>query len=157
MTEIRESRPGDRAAIQHCIAVLQDSECTFDPRLRPGHAMADAYLQQLLDRGRDGAGAFFVADDAGAIVGLVSVLVREPFTSMDEPPGTFALITDLIVLPSHRRLGVGRALLERAEALAWASGAPEVRIYVRPRNTPARDLYMSLGFAPYVEALAKRR
>src|SRR5689334_22480586 len=130
MTTIRESRAGDRDGITRCIALLQDSECTFHPRLRPGDELAGGYLDQLLDRGQDSAGAFFVADVDGDVVGFVSVLARERFTSMDEPPGTFALITDLVVLPSHRRLGLGRALLARAEAFACASGAPEVRIYV---------------------------
>lgn len=156
MITIRESRHEDAEAIRYCLAVLQDSERAFDPRLRPGNEMASGYLEQLVARGRDGRGAFFVADDDGAIVGVVSVLTRQPFSSLDEPPGTCAVITDLVVLPSHRRRGLGRALLARAESHAVANGAPEVRIFVRPQNAGARDLYVSAGFIPYVDVLIKR-
>jgi hypothetical protein len=31
------------------------------------------------------------------------MLDREPFTELDDPPGTYALVTDLTVLATHRR------------------------------------------------------
>ena len=44
---------------------------------------------------------------------------------LDDPPGHYALITDLVVLDSYRGRGIGRQLLERAEAYAKQAGATE--------------------------------
>ena len=55
-------------------------------------------------------------------------------------------IHDLAVDPRHRNLGVGRALLERAETLALESGCCRVTLEVRIYNKPAKHLYRSLGF-----------
>ena len=134
---------------------LQDSERAIDQRLRPGESMVDAYLEQMHVHCRDNAGAIFVAERAGAIVGLVMVLSRVPFESLDDPPGTYALVAELVVRDGFRRQGIARALLDRAERYACDHGASELRIMVLSENTPARSLYLREGFAPYKETLAK--
>ena len=49
------------------------------------------------------------------------------------------------VLPWHRRLGVGRALLEHFFADARAAGAERVLVEVRVSNETARAFYASMG------------
>ncbi len=49
-------------------------------------------------------------------------------------------------LPSFRRRGIGRALLDRAVATARASGVTVVFLEVRAGNVPAIALYASVGF-----------
>ncbi len=105
---------------------------------------------------RGPVGQIFVAEIDGAVVGFVTVIAREPFTELDEPPGTYALITDLVVLPPHRNKGIGRALLERAEAYARSAGARELRIGVLVQNEPARRLYLAANFSPHLEIMTKR-
>jgi ribosomal protein S18 acetylase RimI-like enzyme len=90
------------------------------------------------------------------VVGFVAVLAREPFTELDDPPGTYALVTDLVVLATHRGKGIGRRLLDRAEAYARDAGAAELRVGVLAKNTAARRLYLSRDFTPHLEVLAKR-
>ncbi len=53
-------------------------------------------------------------------------------------------VVDLAILPSHRGLGIGSALLADVIAEAQAAGLP-IRLHVEPWN-PARRLYERLGF-----------
>lgn len=59
-------------------------------------------------------------------------------------------VHDLAVLPEWRGRGVGRALLERAEARARARGCCRLTLEVQDANTRARALYASFGFDDYV-------
>ena len=153
---IRPYRPDDASAVRRCVTELQEHERVLDPRLRPGQAVADDYCEQLHARCREVEGRLFVAEQDGIVVGFVCVLAREPFTDLDDPPGTYALVTDLIVLPPWRGRGIGRRLLESAEAFARNAGASEFRIGVLSGNLSARRLYLAAGFQPHLEIFAKR-
>jgi GNAT superfamily N-acetyltransferase len=153
---IREYRRSDDDAVHALVVALQDFERTIEPRLRPGRTIAEGYVAQIHARCRDAEGRIFVAEDAGAVVGFIAVLAREAFTELDDPLGTYALITDLIVMPSHRHQGIGRRLLERAEAFARDAGARELRIGVLAQNVAARTLYLDAAFVPYHETFAKQ-
>jgi GNAT superfamily N-acetyltransferase len=118
--------------------------------------MVDQYLGQMHVHCRDYSGAIFVAEQQGEIIGLVMVLARVPFEALDEPPGTYALVAELVVRDGFRRKGTARALLETAERYARDAGASELRIEVLSENTPARTLYLREGFTSYKETLAKR-
>lgn len=152
---IRPYEPDDEAGSRACLVELQDAERAFDPRLRPGESMADEYLAQMHLRCREYDGAIFVAEQLGAIVGLVMILARVPFESMDQPPGTYALVAELVVRDGFRRRGIARALLDTAECYAREAGASELRIDVLSENSPARTLYLRKGFASYEETLTK--
>jgi len=117
--------------------------------------MADEYLAEMHQRCRDYAGAIFLAELGAEVVGLVMVIARVPFESLDEPPGTYALVAELVVRDGYRRRGIARALLETAERYARDSGASELRIIVLSQNAAARQLYLQYGFAPYKETLSK--
>src|SRR5688572_4123348 len=153
---IREYRDQDSGDMRRCMIALQDFERTIDPRVLPGETIADAYCEQIHAHCHFAAGRVFVAEHAGAVVGFVAVLAHEPFTSLDDPPGTYALISDLVVLEQYRNQGIGRRLLERAEEYARAAGATELRIGVLTQNDAARRLYLDAAFVPHVEILIKR-
>lgn len=55
-------------------------------------------------------------------------------------------INNMAVLPSHRRQGVGRALLARVLREAAVQGAVRALLEVRRSNDAARRLYEALGF-----------
>jgi GNAT superfamily N-acetyltransferase len=153
---IREYRADDATIVRRCVVELQEHERTIDPRLRPGEAMADDHWAHLQTRCVQANGRVFVAELDGAVVGFVTVLAAERFTQFDEPPGTYGLVTDLAVLASHRGRGIGRQLIQRAEAFARAAGASELRIGVLSENVAAHRLYLESGFVPHVEVLTKR-
>lgn len=153
---IREYLDSDAAALRVCVVVLQDAERAIDPRLLPGEVMADAYCERIHARCRETAGKIFVAEESSLVVGFATILAHEPFTELDDPPGHYALITDLVVLEPYRGRGIGRLLLEKAEAYAKQEGATELRIGVLSGNRTARQLYLDVGFQPHLELLTKR-
>jgi ribosomal protein S18 acetylase RimI-like enzyme len=55
-------------------------------------------------------------------------------------------VHDLAVMPDFQRRGIGRALLEAAEAAARARGCCKLTLEVREDNAPARELYRRHGF-----------
>jgi ribosomal protein S18 acetylase RimI-like enzyme len=154
-TVIRPYEPGDGPACRACIVELQDAERRYDQRLRSGDSMADAYIAQMHAHCRNYQGTIFLAERSGVIVGLVMVLAHVPFEALDEPPGDYALVAELVVRDGYRRLGIARALLDTAERYARANRASELRIVVLSENLPARNLYGRHGFTPYKETLAK--
>lgn len=117
--------------------------------------MADDYLRQMHQRCLDHAGSIFVAVRDDQIIGLVMVLTRVPYEALDEPPGDYALVAELVVRAGFRSQGVGRTLLQVAEAYARESNASELRIGVLRSNFAARQLYFGEGFETYLEVLSK--
>lgn len=118
--------------------------------------MADEYWEWIRSRCAEANGKVFVADQDGSVVGFVSVLAAQPFEEPDDPPGHYALLTDLVVLSSYRGAGIGRELMERAEAFARSAGATELRVGVLAANSVARTLYLNSGFVPHLEVFTKR-
>ena len=84
--------------------------------------------------------AVFVADDDGAIVGRLSIA--------RDPHGSSRHVADLglMVASSHRRRGIGRALLEQAVAWAREVDVSKLELHVFPWNEPAIELYERFGF-----------
>jgi GNAT superfamily N-acetyltransferase len=98
------------------------------------------YFDRRLTAVSSGSAVWFAAvDDAGDVLGWV-ILNRAA-------AGRDATIEDLWVVESHRRKGVGAALMEEAERLARAAGEPTLRLGVNPTESqPAARLYERLGY-----------
>lgn len=62
-------------------------------------------------------------------------------------------VNRVAVLPTHRRLGLGRALMQVAAAEAHREGGRQLLLEVRAGNEAAIGLYRQLGFT----LLARRR
>ncbi|HEU4895671.1 MAG TPA: ribosomal protein S18-alanine N-acetyltransferase, partial [Acidimicrobiia bacterium] len=62
--------------------------------------------------------------------------------------GDEAHVTNLLVSDSHRRQGLGRALMLALTEAAIASGARHLTLEVRTGNEAARALYARLGLVP---------
>jgi putative acetyltransferase len=84
--------------------------------------------------------AVFVAEDDGAIVGRLSIS-RDPHTA-----SRHVADLGLMVASSHRRRGIGRALLEQAVDWARDAGVLKLELHVFPWNEPALKLYEQFGF-----------
>jgi len=59
-------------------------------------------------------------------------------------------IHDLYLAPAYRKLGLAAALLEHTCETARSRGYCKVTLEVLDKNTPAKNLYLKHGFAPYV-------
>ena len=135
---IRPARPGDAPAL-----VRLGHDVAREPEgwlvSTVGHSVGDErrYLRAVR---RFPDAAVLVAEDGGQIVGRLSI-------ARDQHPAS-AHVADLglVVAATHRRRGIGRALL--ADAVEWARGAGvrKLELHVFPHNEPAIRLYEEFGF-----------
>lgn len=84
--------------------------------------------------------AVFVAVDGDRLVGRLS-LARDP-----HPASAHVADLGLMVAASHRRRGIGRALLDAAVKWARMVGVNKLELHVFPWNEPAIRLYERYGF-----------
>ncbi len=107
----------------------------------PDHVAAcRANLRRLL--AWPGGARVLVARRAGTMVGF-AVLHWGFSTTVGRP---ILLVKDLYTAPAHRRSGVARALLRRAEDVARAGGAHRLQLDTDQDNAAARRLYESEGW-----------
>ena len=97
--------------------------------VRPGPMDTD-YAEKVAQ------GQVSVAEDAGAVVGLI-VLIPEP---------DHLLVENVAVDPARQGEGIGRALLAFAEEVAREAGTPTLRLYTHVLMTENRALYARLGY-----------
>ncbi len=103
------------------------------------HADAADRLSRILLREDQ---QFFVADADGRAVGWVHVAFAEYIEAE-----AFAVIAGLVVDRDHRLLGIGRALMDRAETWAKNRGCAIVRLTSSATRNAAHRFYENLGYA----------
>lgn len=98
------------------------------------------FWRGLLPAFQSGARRLLVARREGRIVGTVQLLLDMP------PNGRHrADVAKMLVHPKARRLGLARALMEAAEALARRHER-SLLVLDTVQGSPAERLYLSLGF-----------
>jgi len=93
-----------------------------------------------------------LAEVEGRAVGF-ACLRLVPSMSGDTP---YAELTEIYVQEAHRRHGIGRALMARAEALAQRQGATHLILLTGFKNLASQAFYRALGYADYALAMRKR-
>ena len=96
-----------------------------------------------------------VAEHEDAPVGYVLAQVVRRAASPLTVARSYLMVDELAVSPSARRLGVGRALMAEAEAVATELGLARVELDVRAWNEGAARFYTALGYAPFATRLAR--
>jgi GNAT superfamily N-acetyltransferase len=152
---IREYRTEDAQLVEDCIVELQDYCKAIDPLMADGKTVAKDYLRYLLAECARTNGKIFVAETDEKVVGMVCVFGNVPCEGADEEEYAYAYISDLVVVTSERKSGVGRALLQHAEDYAKSLGATLLRIAVLADNTIAKTLYLNSGFKERTVTLQK--
>jgi RimJ/RimL family protein N-acetyltransferase len=98
------------------------------------------FFRKRFRRSWDENAAHLLALDDDRVVGSISI-------RRDDHPVTHHVATlDMLVVPTHRRRGIGSALLD--EALRWARsyGVERIELSVYPHNDAALALYRRFGF-----------
>jgi RimJ/RimL family protein N-acetyltransferase len=136
---IRPARPEDAATLVELGAAVGSESGGWLLNTDGWRSVSDErrYLRALR---KHPDAAVFVAEDEGTVVARLSIA--------RDPHGASRHVADLglMVAASHRRLGIGRALLEQAVAWAEASGVLKLELHVFPWNEPAIRLYEDFGF-----------
>ena len=99
----------------------------------PPGPMTDDYAEVIRDR------QVTVAERHGAIVGVIVLTVTDEGF----------LIDNVAVHPAHRGTGLGRALLELAEAEARRAGFDSIYLYTHEKMTENLVLYSRIGYVEY--------
>lgn len=106
--------------------------------------------------GDPAAGALLVAEEDGAIVGVLGA----SWQTAIHVPGRYALIQDLWVASSHRGQAIGGALLDALFALAREQGTARVEVGLPRESFPAiratETFYLNNGFAPLGARMRRR-
>lgn len=85
----------------------------------------------------------FMAREADRALGFTQLYPS--FSTVSLQP--LLILNDLYVHPTHRGMGVGAALLARAQAYCAEKGCKGLALETAPGN-PARELYERLGWEP---------
>jgi len=136
---IRRAEPGDAAALVRLAEAVGSEE--------GGWLIADGgwrsvpeerrYLKAIR---RHTYAAVLVAEQDGRIVGRLSV-------SRDSHPASEHVAdVGLMVADGFRRQGIGRGLMEGAEAWARGVGVRKIELHVFPHNEAALALYDRIGY-----------
>ncbi len=152
---IREYEETDANQVMQCIVALQDFEHKLYDKMSDGKSIASQYLKLLLEDLEDQDGKIFVAEVGGKVVGYVHVHARVKNEEIIEIEHEWAEMQDLAVLEEYRGMGIGKALIKRAEEYARQKGATEMRTEVLALNTAGRRLYSTVGFSEHLIVVRK--
>jgi ribosomal protein S18 acetylase RimI-like enzyme len=107
---------------------------------------------RLLPNGQDTVGHEFrsIVTGAGESAGALW------FAAQDEIGRGTAFIYDIVIDPTQRGRGYGRAAMEALEPLARSLGYDTIRLHVFAHNSVARHLYERVGYAETDLIMMKR-
>jgi GNAT superfamily N-acetyltransferase len=127
---IRDASPADAGRV---VALLADMGYPQSPAATVAHLARFA---------QDPASRVQVADTADGLVGLVATHIV-PRLDND---GVSCRITDIVVSASHRRQGIGSALMAAAADEARRAGAPRLDLSSGEWRADAYAFYTRVGF-----------
>lgn len=131
--EIREITPADAAAVRGLFAGLSDRDRTLmdEDMTAPG----------AVERWISDPGLRFVAVDGDTAVGIVVIV---PGVAWREHVARLRIVVD----PSRRRLGIGRALARRGLVEAVGAGHTKLFVEVLADDEPTVAMFTAIGFEP---------
>jgi predicted O-methyltransferase YrrM/GNAT superfamily N-acetyltransferase len=126
---VRRATPEDAKGIAEVAAVLMEPDVL---------ALRDVLRRQLAQDDT----AIFVSERSSEVVGFVYVHVIASAIAT----GGWARLASMAVREDHRRLGVGRELVNRAEQFARDGGASSMELTSTANRTAAHAFYQSVGY-----------
>jgi GNAT superfamily N-acetyltransferase len=152
--KIRPAQPGDGAGLASLHAAGGEDYVALDPirfRVPDEDGIAEWLDRDLASSG--GSWICFVAEEDGRIVGEVEARLLQPMESAQYQVIT-ALgqirgeVNSLGVLRSHRRRGIGRALMEQAERWLADRGAVVIELDTLAKSAESVPFYEAIGYQP---------
>ncbi len=126
----------DILLLRELLAVF--GEAFNEPDTYQGHIPGDDYLRRLLEKEHFIA---LVAQNSGTVVGGLVAYVLDKF----EQERREIYIYDLAVSREHRRRGIATGLILKLKQIGKEKGAYIIFVQADREDTPAIELYTSLG------------
>ena len=104
-----------------------------------GAGYEEGYLERYYN---DTGDTILIAEDGDLPVGFLSVQIH------DGPP-QYIYLDDFSVTESYRSMGIGTALMDRAEAYAAEKGISAILLHVERSNNRAAALYGRRGYRQF--------
>jgi len=149
---VRTARREDIDQISDLILRLKKLNEEFDPLYtvrQEAPEVVRKYVSESLER--DDV-IMLVADSIGRVVGVIRAEIR---SRVFYDPLMQGVITDLYVLPSYRRKGVGEALVSSLIKILKSRGIGLVSAEFPPMNKIAVEFYTNMGFKPLMYVFFK--
>lgn len=140
MVTVETATPGDADAVADLWVDLASEQRGYGSRLL-ADPNRDAIRESMAHHAVEGG--LSVARDGGDIVGFVRYGVEEGSLAVAVTRG---VVRDLYVAATHRRSGVGSALLDAAEAALRDRGVDVIRLEALAENTDAVRFYEARGY-----------
>ena len=149
---VRRAGRRDLEAIQSLWVRLREEQGKLDPRLAPGPNAARLEAEHREIVLADRRTAFFVAEDAGELVGFLHAQIdpNDPAYA----PERFGTIVDLFVASACRGRGIGSRLLEFCKDWFRASNLGEYRLATPAGSAAAQRFFEQRGATPLRVVLA---
>ena len=130
----RSLRPASEAEAPQVAELVDAAYGHYVERVgRAPGPMTEDYAEVIRDK------RVTVAESDGAIVGALVLNVTDEGFAID----------NVAVHPSHQGTGLGRSLLEYAEAEARSAGFDSIYLYTHERMAENLELYSRIGYVEY--------
>jgi diamine N-acetyltransferase len=152
---VRPATAVDYDALCALLDEIHSLHCAALPHLfrKPAGPVSEPeYIQALL---ADENVGLFVADVDGQVAGFIHAVVRESPALSIFVPRRYAVVDTLTVQASHRRRGIGRALMAHVQEWAIAKGATAIELNVHEFNREAIRFYEGLGYKAARRTMSK--
>ncbi len=146
--EIRKYEKADRGAVAWLFHRFQGYLMSVDyldiVRRPPGYG--EKYLRMTLKAVAREKGNMYLAMSKGKVVGLIVALVLPPSKDPGAKPGIRGRITEVYIEKTHRRKGIGAALMDSAERYLRSKGCKRIFVGVFAPNEGAHRFYRARGY-----------
>ncbi len=133
---IRPATAAERPAIER---IVHDAYVFYIARIgKPPGPLLDDYAARIAE------GAVWVAAEGASLAGVVVLI----------PASDHLLLDNIAVAPAQQGRGIGRHLLDFADAEARRRSLPELRLYTHALMTENQALYRRLGWREYARGEA---
>jgi len=99
--------------------------------------------------------ALLVAEAGEELVGFVHAIVRDATTFPVFVPRHYAIVDSIVVKSGFKSHGIGRILMDQAQAWAIAKGATSIELNVYEFNETAISFYERLGYQTISRKMSK--
>ncbi|MBB1137898.1 GNAT family N-acetyltransferase [Myroides sp. WP-1] len=151
---IRKATLRDLSSIQNLYTILFERMAELEPNYMQKANQDEAFVT-LAIRGEDNF-TVFVIEDEGGIQGFALTQLQQspPYNAFVQQSCMYLL--DLVVHPSTRGKGYGKALIQRVKNWGIEKEAAYFELTVLTQNTQAIQLYEREGLRPFSQSMRMR-